>query len=418
MLSSKSIIRSIVVVSIFGASMPSWALWTHAAGGAKWSFTYTGEDNKFAVVNGVVEAYSSSLSVPAIVQHDNSTNTNKWPVVRVNLNPTITNIRDVVTSISIPHSVTNVAASCFDRYINMRSAIWQTDQTASIGNYAFASCSNLVSVTLPADKLGMGIGVFKDCVRLPTVSLPKTLSSIGDATFRNCTSLSSVEIPEAAVAIGDSAFQGCTTLAAIRIPQSVTSIGEYAFYGCASLKCVIIPAHVASIGGYAFANCAGLKKALVPASLKGNLGKVRGKETAFSDMSIVEYYDGDTLQGVLTSAGVALLVSKVWIDDKASTFLADAAGDYEKAANAVSANGMKVWECYVAGIDPSDPESRFVVEIEMKDGLPSITWKPNLNADEETRIYTIYGNETLDEAGWTSPTNSLHRFFKISVELL
>ena len=177
-MSSKSIIRSIVVLFILGASMPSWALWTHTSGGAEWGFTYTGENNKSAEVNRVVETYSSSLSVPAIVQHDNSTNTNKWPVVRVNLNPTITNIRDVVTSISIPHSVTNVAASCFDRYINLRSAIWQTDQTASIGNYAFASCSNLVSVTLSADKLGMGIGVFKNCVSLPTVSLPKTLNSI------------------------------------------------------------------------------------------------------------------------------------------------------------------------------------------------------------------------------------------------
>jgi len=263
----------------------------------------------------------------------------------------------------------------------------------------------------------MGKGVFKDCVSLLTVSLPENLSSISDATFRSCASLSSIEIPEAAVAIGDSAFRGCTSLAAIRIPQSVTSIGEYAFYGCASLKCVIIPAHVASIGGYAFANCTGLKKALVPVSLKGNLGKVRGKETAFSDMSIVEYYDGDTSQGVLTSGGEALLVSKAWIDDNASTFLANAAGDYENAANAVSANGMKVWECYVAGLNPSDPESRFVVEIEMKDGLPAITWKPNLNADEETRIYTIYGNETLDEEGWTSPTNSLHRFFKVNVDL-
>lgn len=414
----KSIIRSVVTVSILCASMPSWALWTHTSGGAKWSFTYTGEDNKFAVVNDIVEAYSSSLSVPSIVQHDNSTNTNKWPVFRLDLRSSVSDIREFVTSVTIPSSVGIVEPSCFQDYIKLQSVVWETGQeVASIGNYACSSCSNLVSVALPEGELSMGQGVFKDCVSLPTVLLPKSLCSISDATFRNCTSLSSVEIPEAAVAIGDSAFQGCTSLAAIRIPQSVTSIGEYAFYGCASLKCIIVPAHVASIGGYAFANCTGLKKALVPASLKGNLGKVRGKETAFSDMSIVEYYDGDTLQGVLTSDREALLVSKVWIDDKASTFLADAAGDYEKAANAVSANGMKVWECYVAGIDPSDPESRFVVEIEMKDGLPTITWKPNLNADEETRIYTIYGNETLDEEGWTSPTNSLHRFFKISVEL-
>ena len=93
---------------------------------------------------------------------------------------------------------------------------------------------------------------------------------------------------------------------------------------------------------------------------------------------------------------------------------------YETAAKATAANGFnKVWECYVAGISPTDIAAKFTAKIEMKDGNPVITWEPNLNADGAVvRIYKVYGSETLENGGdWQSPTNSLHRFFKVGVEI-
>lgn len=93
---------------------------------------------------------------------------------------------------------------------------------------------------------------------------------------------------------------------------------------------------------------------------------------------------------------------------------------YEAAAKATAANGHnKVWECYVAGISPTDIAAKFKAKIEMKDGNPVITWEPNLNADgAAVRIYKVYGSETLENGGdWQCPTNSLHRFFKVDVEM-
>ena len=133
-------------------------------------------------------------------------------------------------------------------------------------------------------------------------------------------------------------------------------------------------------------------------------------------INIIQAAKGDMIY-ISTEDGGEIAIPKTYIDTSAATFLSAAGGDYETAANAEAANGMKVWECYIAGLDPTNPESRFVAEIEMRDGLPVITWKPNLNEEQETRIYTIYGNATLDENGWTSPTNSLHRFFKVGVKL-
>lgn len=99
--------------------------------------------------------------------------------------------------------------------------------------------------------------------------------------------------------------------------------------------------------------------------------------------------------------------------------LAEYGGNYEAAANATAANGFnKVWECYVAGISPTNETAKFAAKIEMKDGTPVVTWEPDLNTNGVIRIYKVYGSETLENGGdWQYPTNSLHKFFKVTVEM-
>ena len=46
-----------------------------------------------------------------------------------------------------------------------------------------------------------------------------------------------------------------------------------------------------------------------------------------------------------------------------------------------------------------------------------MTWEPNLNTNGVIRTYKVFGKEDLADPFWSSPTNSLHRFFKVSVEL-
>ena len=92
---------------------------------------------------------------------------------------------------------------------------------------------------------------------------------------------------------------------------------------------------------------------------------------------------------------------------------------YEASAKATAANGRnKVWECYVAGISPTNETAKFTAAIEMVDGVPQITWSPNLNTNGIERTYTIWGKTSLtDGAAWECPTNSAHRFFKVTVEM-
>ena len=100
-----------------------------------------------------------------------------------------------------------------------------------------------------------------------------------------------------------------------------------------------------------------------------------------------------------------------------------ASGDFEAAANAASGKvqggaATSVWEEFVAGTDPTNAQSVFIAKIEMRDGLPFVSWEPDLNTNGVVRTYKVYGRETLGKGGeWQYPTNSLHKFFKVTVEM-
>ena len=97
--------------------------------------------------------------------------------------------------------------------------------------------------------------------------------------------------------------------------------------------------------------------------------------------------------------------------------------DFETAAHASSGKHdgagrtTSVWEEWVAGTDPTNATSQFEAKIEMRDGVPIVTWEPDLNTNGVIRTYKVYGKESLADAVWAYPTNSLHRFFKVTVEM-
>ena len=98
--------------------------------------------------------------------------------------------------------------------------------------------------------------------------------------------------------------------------------------------------------------------------------------------------------------------------------IADESEAYESAALAIAANRVnKVWECYVAGISPTNEAARFEARIDVSNGVPVVTWTPDLNegGTKAERVYTVEGQERLGD-GW-GPTNAASRFFRVKVEL-
>ena len=86
-----------------------------------------------------------------------------------------------------------------------------------IGEYAFAYCSGLTSLTLP-------VGI----------------TSIGEFAFSGCSGLTSLTLPAGITSIGEFAFSYCSGLTSIYVyAEKVPRIGRYAFEGCASRKCTL-----------------------------------------------------------------------------------------------------------------------------------------------------------------------------------
>lgn len=82
--------------------------------------------------------------------------------------------------------------------------------------------------------------------------------AINGYAFSSCTNLTSVTIPATVMEIGDGAFATCTSLVSVALPAFVQSIGSGAFFGCTSLASVTLPASVTTIKGNAFGNCKSL----------------------------------------------------------------------------------------------------------------------------------------------------------------
>ena len=82
-----------------------------------------------------------------------------------------------------------------------------------------------------------------------------------------------------------------------------------------------------------------------------------------------------------------------------------------------SGRALTVADDYIMGTNPTKSNDVFTASLAISNGVPYITWSPDLNTNGIVRTYTVLGKTNLtDTADW-APTNSAHRFFKVKVEL-
>lgn len=83
-------------------------------------------------------------------------------------------------------------------------------------------------------------------------NIPAGVIEIGDAAFLSCRQLMSVTIPDSTKIIGEEAFKYCTGLTWIAIPASVTNLSYKAFGCCTRLKNIGFMGNRPAIGDYMF----------------------------------------------------------------------------------------------------------------------------------------------------------------------
>ena len=138
-----------------------------------------------------------------------------------------------------PSEVSSVSGKAFaDSFVE--NVIFS--QIKDIGDYAFASCPYLRSVSMDAPEGGgysIGEYAFYNCVNLAYIMIPEGMMSIKSCAFAGCTSLTGVTLPRTLQQYLNSfAFYGCTSLTSMYIPNRLWSIDEGVFYGCDHLNVI------------------------------------------------------------------------------------------------------------------------------------------------------------------------------------
>lgn len=153
-------------------------------------------------------------------------------------------IAEQVKTIYIGKDISSIGTETFSFFNNLEAVEFEEGSCLeSIGDYAFANCECLTTISLPTSTRLIGTSAFQDCSSLSLLSLggeEATLESIGASAFSNCTSLCEVSLPQTLKEIERNAFDGCESLTAITIPASVERVAEGAFENCGKLKDVTV----------------------------------------------------------------------------------------------------------------------------------------------------------------------------------
>lgn len=173
----------------------------------------------------------------------------------------------------------------------LTSLDWSQVTMGTIGDGAFAQCTQLTQVSLPPGLKTLPEAIFRGCTSLTSINLSSLpLTHIGPRAFAQCSALQTLELPSTLTVIGDEAFADMTALVAIELPEGITSIGAQAFAGCTMVQTVKLPEELTTIGYSPFARCNGLREVVLPAKISDIDDKfVFADCPALEKISIEEY---------------------------------------------------------------------------------------------------------------------------------
>lgn len=166
--------------------------------------------------------------------------------------------------VKIPETVTIIGAHAFEGHTELTELTYSR-QMSEFGEYAFAGCSNLKSISMTNFLTSIGSHAFDGTAaelkwgnspRISafyaqafygyggtTITIPDTVGLLGGGCFAY-SNIESIVIPSSVRAgsadLPQSLFQGCTSLRTVEIGAGIATMGMYGFYGCTSLETVIV----------------------------------------------------------------------------------------------------------------------------------------------------------------------------------
>jgi len=191
------------------------------------------------------------------------------------------------TEFTVPDSVTAIAPGAF-----WKGDFYRSDDETERDELEEWFRVKLEKVNFGANSRLTTIGdnAFATCTNLKSIEIPATVTSIGNSAFASCIGLTSVTFRENGCleVIGNSAFRYCKSLTSIRIPDTVTAIGDHAFY--AGDKPRSTEGEESSANSVSFAGMQGSSVTAAAAITISNNFVIDGDNVQFGDHIIVPHH--------------------------------------------------------------------------------------------------------------------------------
>lgn len=233
--------------------------------------TWELSENGVLTISGT-GAITDFTSVSATPWADYITGKDGFSISELVISPGITKIGNYafancrrLTSVTLPDGLSQIGTAAFSGCSEI-SSITIPGSVSTIGNEAFASCYSLRELTLSNGIVSIGKEAFS-LSGLTNLTLPNSVEEIGAKAFYGCSSITTASM-SGVHKVGIQAFEGCTALTAVTFGTSLSTISQSAFEGCEALTSLSFPASLTNVGNRAFYSCTALSVIQLPDSLK------------------------------------------------------------------------------------------------------------------------------------------------------
>ncbi|MBE0700878.1 MAG: leucine-rich repeat domain-containing protein, partial [Acholeplasmataceae bacterium] len=148
------------------------------------------------------------------------------------------------TSYVVPNTVTVIGEDAFSSSFQLIS-ITLGNSVTSIESHAFFYCANLTFMDIPNHVTSVALYAFRDCIGLESVSIGSGLNTISSYLFNRCTSLSTITLPYNILSIGYGAFYDCLDLQTVYMTRSsmdgITTGALFMFTNTSSQLKIYVP---------------------------------------------------------------------------------------------------------------------------------------------------------------------------------
>ncbi len=146
-----------------------------------------------------------------------------------------------IRNITFTSDVSLTMSETFPAIYQKELSVHFTDRVKTIGSNAFAGCSGMKTLTIPAHITSVGAGAFADCSGLTEITIPGGLETVAADAFLGCSGITAVHISgDLTVSLKSVYAILFSQFTRLQLLGNVSEITEAALLGCREIRTITV----------------------------------------------------------------------------------------------------------------------------------------------------------------------------------